>query len=79
MEKTLVRNLKRLVRIEINSVLFSISSWIDKKLKLEHTKYATSILWEKLQCEICKVSLPKVMNVNGKEIELVKIEIVVFI
>jgi len=28
--------------------------WIDKKIKLTHTKHATTIVWEKLQCEICK-------------------------
>jgi hypothetical protein len=48
--------------------------WIQKKTKIAHTDSTSSIVWKKLQCEICKIPFPKKMMVNGEEKDLVKIE-----
>lgn len=46
-----------------------LRSWIQSKLKVKHGKNVLSVLWENLECEVCKASITT--NVNCTEEELV--------
>jgi len=50
-----------------------LQDWINTKVKKKVNSSATCIYWKKLNCEICKVALPDLVQVNNEKLELVPI------
>jgi len=50
-----------------------LQDWISSKVKKKVNPSATCFYWKKLNCEICKVSLPDLVDIEGQKLELIPI------
>jgi len=50
-----------------------LQDWISCKVKKKVNPSATCIYWKKLNCEICKVALPDLVQVDQQSLELIPI------
>jgi Protein involved in mRNA turnover and stability len=50
-----------------------LQDWISSKVKKKVNPSATCFYWKKLNCEVCKVPLPDLVEVNNQKLELVPI------
>jgi len=50
-----------------------LQDWINSKAKRKVNEGATCFYWKKLNCEVCKVSLPDLVNVNNTKMELIPV------
>ena len=50
-----------------------LQDWISSKVKKKGNTNATCFYWKKLDCEVCKVSLPDLVDIEGEKLELVPI------
>jgi hypothetical protein len=50
-----------------------LQDWISSKVKKKVNQSASCVYWKKLNCEICKVPLPDLVEVEGKRMQLVPI------
>jgi len=50
-----------------------LQDWITSKLKKKVNPETTCFYWKKLNCEVCKVSLPDLVDVEGSKKELIPI------
>jgi len=50
-----------------------LQDWISSKVKKKGNANATCFYWKKLDCEVCKVSLPDLVDIEGEKLELVPI------
>jgi hypothetical protein len=50
-----------------------LQDWISSKVKKKVNPGATCFYWKKLNCEVCKVSLPDLVEVKGEKLELIPI------
>lgn len=50
-----------------------LQDWINSKVKKKVNPSATCFYWKKLNCEICKVSLPDLVEVENQKREIVPI------
>jgi len=51
-----------------------LQDWISSKTKRKTNPSTTCIYWKKLNCEICKASLPDLVDVQDKKLEVVPIQ-----
>jgi len=51
-----------------------LQSWISMKMKKKESPEISCTYWKRLNCEVCKVSLPDVISLEGEKLELVPIE-----
>jgi len=51
-----------------------LQDWISSKVKKKVNPSATCFYWKKLNCEICKVSLPDLVDIEGQKLELIPIQ-----
>ena len=51
-----------------------LQDWISSKSKKKINPHATCFYWKKLNCEVCKVDLPDLVDIEGEKLELVPIE-----
>jgi hypothetical protein len=50
-----------------------LQDWISSKVKKKVNPNATCFYWKKLNCEVCKVSLPDLVEVEDQKLELIPI------
>lgn len=50
-----------------------LQDWINSKVKKKATPNATCLYWKKLNCEVCKVPHPDLVNINKEKMELISI------
>lgn len=50
-----------------------LQDWISSKVKKKINPGATCFYWKKLNCEVCKVSLPDLVDIDGQKQELIPI------
>ena len=48
-----------------------LQNWINVKTKQRVGPDVSCTYWKKLNCEVCKVSLPDVINLGGETLELI--------
>jgi hypothetical protein len=51
-----------------------IQDWINSKVKRKANHDVSSLNWKKLNCEVCKLPLPDIVEVNSQKRELIPIE-----
>ncbi len=50
-----------------------LQDWISSKLKKKVNTETTCFYWKKLLCEVCKVSLPDLVDISGERKELIPV------
>jgi len=48
--------------------------WLEKKIKKQQSISSMMVAWKKLECEVCKLALPKKMLIGDKVVELVSMD-----
>jgi len=51
-----------------------LQDWISSKLKKKVNAETTCFYWKKLLCEVCKISLPDLVDISGQRQELIPVQ-----